>query len=191
MPTTLTAAATSVLLAFTGTGHHHHQYQHVPKGCAKHFTVPMAQRAINATYRGTRDVTAHEARHVHLYIHCQWSTLHRPMLNRYLDRAIQEWRTRVQDSYQTAYVSYYYDPPGSTNCCGVNYYYGVAVCGSGGGPCVPMGTPIEFEYDGRTVVARASDHGPYVAGRQFDLNQNVRAAIGFPGLGYVQYRILK
>ena len=41
----------------------------------------------------------------------------------------------------------------------------------------------------RCVTAVMADHGPYVAGRTFDLNVNLRSAIGCGGLCDVRWRI--
>lgn len=98
-------------------------------------------------------------------------------------------QARVVSSWSYGKASYYIDPSGSGNCCGYNSPQGVAVCGSGGGPCVPMGTKIEFSYGGRKATCVADDHGPYVAGRAFDLDQGCAAALGFSGVGTVGYRI--
>jgi rare lipoprotein A (peptidoglycan hydrolase) len=38
---------------------------------------------------------------------------------------------------------------------------------------------------GRTVTAVVDDRGPYVGGRQWDLNQNTAGALGFGGVGTV------
>ena len=87
-----------------------------------------------------------------------------------------------------AFVSEYDDA--GTHCCGTYATYGVAVCGEPSGICVPMGTRIEFCLGARCVTATADDHGPYVAGRQFDLATSTASALGFSGIGSVHYRIL-
>ena len=48
------------------------------------------------------------------------------------------------------------------------------------------GTPIRFCHNG-CVTAVMSDHGPYVTGRAFDLNANLRAAIGCSDLCTVRW----
>lgn len=55
---------------------------------------------------------------------------------------------------------------------------------------LPFGTMIEFEYNGRTCVAVVQDRGPYAGGRIFDLGPGTAAALGFSGVGTVNYRIL-
>ncbi len=55
---------------------------------------------------------------------------------------------------------------------------------------LPFGTTIEFSYNGRTCTAVVQDRGPYSGGRTFDLGPGTAAALGFSGVGTVQYRIL-
>jgi len=55
---------------------------------------------------------------------------------------------------------------------------------------LPFGTMIEFSYNGLTCVAVVQDRGPYAGGRAFDLGPGTAAALGFSGVGTVQYRIL-
>lgn len=55
---------------------------------------------------------------------------------------------------------------------------------------LPFGTVIEFAYNGRTCTAVVQDRGPYSGGRTFDLGPGTAAALGFSGVGTVQYRIL-
>lgn len=50
------------------------------------------------------------------------------------------------------------------------------------------GTRVQFRYAGRTVTATMADHGPYVAGRTFDLNAALRGALGCPDLCYLRWR---
>lgn len=55
---------------------------------------------------------------------------------------------------------------------------------------LPFGTLVEFEYAGRTAVARVADRGPYVAGRTWDLGPGVVRVLGFNGVHSVRYRII-
>lgn len=79
--------------------------------------------------------------------------------------------------YQPSLASWYYD--GGTTACGFHAYYGVA------NPSLPCGARVSFMSGGRTVNAVVDDRGPYVGGRQWDLNQNTAAALGFAGVGTV------
>jgi hypothetical protein len=74
-------------------------------------------------------------------------------------------------------ASWYYD--GGTTGCGFHAYYGVA------NVSLPCGARVSFSYGGRTVTAVVDDRGPYVGGREWDLNQNTAAALGFGGVGTV------
>lgn len=55
---------------------------------------------------------------------------------------------------------------------------------------LPFGTLIEFEYNGARAVARVTDRGPFVAGREFDLGPGVVRVLGFNGVHEVRYRII-
>lgn len=43
----------------------------------------------------------------------------------------------------------------------------------------------------RCVRAIMDDHGPYIFGREFDLSETLRSAIGASDLGSVRYRLLR
>lgn len=75
-------------------------------------------------------------------------------------------------------VASWYDDAGST-ACGFHAYYGVA------NRTLPCGTQVTFFSGGRTVTATVDDRGPYVGGRDWDLNQNTARALGFDGVGTV------
>lgn len=51
------------------------------------------------------------------------------------------------------------------------------------------GTRVRFCAQ-RCVTAIMADHGPYVTGRTFDLNVNLRAALGCGGLCTVRWRVI-
>jgi hypothetical protein len=74
-------------------------------------------------------------------------------------------------------ASWYSD--GGNTACGFHAYYGVA------NKVLPCGTKVTFSYGGRTVTATVDDRGPFVAGREWDLNQNTAAALGFGGVATV------
>ena len=75
-------------------------------------------------------------------------------------------------------VASWYDDAGST-ACGFHAYYGVA------NKVLPCGTKVTFRYNGRTVTATVQDRGPYIPGREWDLNQNLAAALSFSGVDTV------
>ncbi|HWF75109.1 MAG TPA: septal ring lytic transglycosylase RlpA family protein [Solirubrobacteraceae bacterium] len=75
-------------------------------------------------------------------------------------------------------VASWYQDGGST-ACGFHAGNGVA------SPGLRCGTKVTFAYHGRTVTAVVDDRGPFVPGRQFDLNQSTAAALGFGGVDTV------
>ena len=50
---------------------------------------------------------------------------------------------------------------------------------------LPCGTLLTLRYGDRTVQVRVIDRGPYVAGREFDLTEATRQALGFGDVGEV------
>ena len=50
---------------------------------------------------------------------------------------------------------------------------------------LPCGTRVTIRYGGRSVVATVDDRGPFVGGRDWDLNGAVAGALGFDGTGAV------
>jgi hypothetical protein len=76
--------------------------------------------------------------------------------------------------YRSSVASWYSD--GGGTACGFHAGNGVA------NKTLPCGTKVTFSYHGRTVTAVVDDRGPYVGGRDWDLNQNVAGALGFNGV---------
>jgi hypothetical protein len=79
--------------------------------------------------------------------------------------------------YRPSVASWYSD--GGNTACGFHAYYGVA------NKVLPCGTKVTFAYNGRSVTATVDDRGPFVAGREWDLNQNTSAALGMGGVATV------
>jgi rare lipoprotein A len=50
---------------------------------------------------------------------------------------------------------------------------------------LPCGTLITLRYGGRSIRVPVVDRGPYVAGREFDLTEATKSALGFDGVGDV------
>jgi rare lipoprotein A len=50
---------------------------------------------------------------------------------------------------------------------------------------LPCGTRVTLRYAGHTVRVPVVDRGPYVAGREFDLTEATKRALGFEGVGEV------
>lgn len=74
-------------------------------------------------------------------------------------------------------ASWYVDA--GTTACGFHAGLGVA------NRTLPCGTTVTLCYGNRTVTAVVDDRGPYAGGRDWDLNQNTAAALGFSGVGTV------
>jgi rare lipoprotein A len=74
-------------------------------------------------------------------------------------------------------ASWYND--GGATACGFHANFGVA------SRDLPCGTKVTFHYGGHTVTAVVDDRGPFVGGRDWDLNQNTAAALGFGGVDTV------
>jgi len=50
---------------------------------------------------------------------------------------------------------------------------------------LPCGSQVTLRYGGRTVSVRVIDRGPYVPGREFDLTEATKRALGFGDTGAV------
>jgi rare lipoprotein A len=50
---------------------------------------------------------------------------------------------------------------------------------------LPCGTLVTLRYDGRTVRVPVVDRGPFVEGREFDLTEATKQALGFAGVAPV------
>jgi Lytic transglycolase len=54
---------------------------------------------------------------------------------------------------------------------------------------LPCGTQVTFRYGNRAIRVPVIDRGPYIAGREWDFTGATAAALGFPGLGTVQWHL--
>jgi rare lipoprotein A (peptidoglycan hydrolase) len=81
-----------------------------------------------------------------------------------------------------AVASWYYDA-GAT-ACGIHAWYGVAH------KTLPCGQPIRM-CKARCVTAIVQDRGPFISGREFDLNPLLKSALGCGDICTVHYRVLK
>ncbi|MGH2869466.1 MAG: septal ring lytic transglycosylase RlpA family protein [Solirubrobacteraceae bacterium] len=79
--------------------------------------------------------------------------------------------------YGQSLASWYND--GGNTACGFHAGLGVA------NRSLPCGTKVRIRYGGRSVTATVDDRGPYVGGRNWDLNQNTAGALGFGGVGTI------
>jgi len=89
-------------------------------------------------------------------------------------------RVRPVESFRVALASWYGG-------------YGSTACGEQLTPStlgvanktLPCGTLVTLRYAGHTVRVPVIDRGPYVAGREYDLTEGTRNALGFEGVGAV------
>lgn len=81
--------------------------------------------------------------------------------------------------------SWYNDRSGRT-ASGMRATYGVAH------KTLPFGTRIHITNprNGRSVTAVVTDRGPFVKGRNLDVNQNVARSLGFNGVAHLNYSIV-
>jgi rare lipoprotein A len=95
--------------------------------------------------------------------------------NRGADRALGDLNV-----YRVTVASWY--GGGGTMACGgelTSATLGVA------NKTLPCGTLVTLRYDGNTITVPVVDRGPYVEGREFDLTEATKRALGFEGVGEV------
>jgi rare lipoprotein A len=95
------------------------------------------------------------------------------------DRGAHRYVGRLR-SYRLAGASWY-GGGGSLACGGqlTSATFGVA------NKTLPCGTLVTLRYGDRQVSVPVVDRGPYVAGREFDLTEATKRALGFEGVGDV------
>ena len=86
---------------------------------------------------------------------------------------------------QTALASWY--GLAGTGACGLDAQSGLRFASL----IVPCGARVLFCYRDRCATGTRADSGPFVSGRSFDLNANLRAAIACPDLCTVRYRVIR
>ncbi len=85
--------------------------------------------------------------------------------------------------WHTSIASVYTDYNQGIACGGVLHKGQIGVAHK----TAPCGTLITFRYHGRTLQVPVIDRGPYIAGREWDLTGAAAAALGFPGLGPIEW----
>lgn len=166
--------------------------------CPKTFNLKMFQGALDVIYAGTRTPKHGAYGHLWHYVHCQRKKVNQTRARKLWGERADAWTRRraaarqaqIAASMHSAKVSWY-DDAGPT-ASGFHSYYGVADCANYTVNCYPFGTKVQFCYHG-CQVAVADDHGPYIGGRDWDLNQNTAGAIGVTGCGVctVTWRIVQ
>lgn len=56
---------------------------------------------------------------------------------------------------------------------------------------LPFGTYVAIERNGRRIVAKVTDRGPFISGREFDLSRGCAEALGITGVGTINVEIVK
>jgi rare lipoprotein A len=54
---------------------------------------------------------------------------------------------------------------------------------------LPCGTAVKLVYEGRSLITRVIDRGPYTEGNAFDLTNGARRALDFEGVDQVRYAV--
>ena len=86
--------------------------------------------------------------------------------------------THRHPGYKRGMASWYRDT-GLPTACGFHAKYGVA------NRTLPCHTHVTFWHDHHKVKAVVDDRGPYVAGRQWDLDEKTAKALNVPGVSEV------
>jgi len=98
------------------------------------------------------------------------------------ERAVEH---TLRSGFQTAVASEYTDYGYGLACGGVLGTNELGVANL----TLPCGTPVTFRYGGRELTVPVIDRGPYIAGRLWDLTGATAAALNFPGLAEIQWKI--
>ncbi len=90
-------------------------------------------------------------------------------------------------------------PDGPYHLAGASWYGGGGSLACGGtlssstqgvaNKTLPCGTIVFLRYRGRKVEVPVIDRGPFVAGREFDLTEATKRALGFGDTGEVWWRV--
>ncbi len=87
--------------------------------------------------------------------------------------------------YNVSIASVYTDYGKPVACGGVLHVPELGVANK----TLPCGTMVLFRYGNRAVRVPVIDRGPYIAGREWDLTGATAEALGFPGLGPIEWRL--
>lgn len=155
------------------------------RACTHTYTLAAFKQAARRTYAGTRLPPVGSYGRLWRMERCQLHANHRTTARLYWAQQHELWSQRRHPPTNISVASWY-DDSGAT-ASGWHATYGVAHLS------MAFGTKVEFCYppgSGRCVLATVDDRGPYVGGREWDLNQNTAGALGFSGVGAVAWRIV-
>ena len=153
----------------------------VPADCQKTFSKPMIERAIDSAYSGTRDVSDQDKAHLRKFIRCARTNVSRMRMKHYWKNSQKTWLIRRNPPMSSALVSWY--GLGGAGACGVSVQDGYGFASL----FLPCGAVVEMCHIG-CVSAIMKDRGPYVFSRLFDLNANLKSAIGCSDLCIIKWR---
>jgi hypothetical protein len=91
------------------------------------------------------------------------------------------------DGWRQSVASVFYDFDQGLACGGVLRPEQLGVAHK----TAPCGTLVTFRYGDRAIRVPVIDRGPYIVGREWDLTPATAAALGFPGLGFLDWRVSK
>ncbi len=83
-------------------------------------------------------------------------------------------------------IASYYNLPGRTTANGEKMNPGALTAAH---KTLPFGTRVRVTHNGRSVIVRINDRGPFVAGRSIDLSPAAANAISMGGLGQVSMEV--
>lgn len=159
----------------------HPAVQH-SRSCARTFSLPQVKRAISATYSGTDLPGKGAYGRLHRYVRCLRNVSQRPAARVAWRAAHDAWAARRHPFHGPVIASWFDDAGGTA--CGIHATYGFATLLS-----IPCGATITMRGpNGMEVRATREDSGPYIAGRTFDLNPALKAALGCGDICSVMWR---
>lgn len=91
------------------------------------------------------------------------------------------------DGWRQSIASVFYDFDQGLACGGVLRPEQLGVAHK----TAPCGTLVLLRYGNRAIRVPVIDRGPYIVGREWDLTPATAAALGFPGLGPLDWRVSK
>ncbi len=148
-------------------------------GCAKTYTVPMVRRAIDATFRGTRDVSAVDVRHLRHFIACARNPRDRGGERARWVRARRAWWHR-----RGPFTGYVVSGTVSTFGPPLEGPSQTADGGSDNRPCIALqdastlGRWFRVTIQGHAADLLHCDSGPYANGRSIDVTGAGAYAMG-------------
>jgi rare lipoprotein A (peptidoglycan hydrolase) len=115
------------------------------------------------------------------------------------DAIVEKVVVRPRRTIQARAARHRRDPGSAYRLAGASWYGGGGGLACGGtltsstrgvaNKTLPCGTVVFLRYHGHKVEVPVIDRGPYVAGREFDLTEATKRALGFGDTGEVWWRV--